>query len=599
MARGLELTIRGNNRSAIRALKEVADQSAKTGKQVQHDSKTASSGFDEMGRHAHLLRGAVSGLAGAVGFGGLAFGIADAVKGGLQLQASQAQLQAALKATGQTAKGTDGQLFDYAKKLSTSGGFATTQNLAALTAFVRETHNAARAQQGLALATNIARGRGMDLASAQMIVQRAYGGSIGRLQALLGPMVAAKDAQFGLTQAHAAQIVALENQAKAMGKGSVEWLRYQKLLDTITPKQRALAVLQDKQATAQQVIQAAQTVFGGATGAYSRTTQGKITDLQDSMKNLTEELGLKLLPIVNQLVKGATAVVGWFGKLPDPVKLAVAGFTLLVPLLAFARTGFGLLGGIVRGMGSLITNPFGTFRTALLGAAGTQEKAAAGPVGPLNMLADAAERAAIALGGVAGEGGAGAAAAAGGAASGAEGAAAAKADSLGSKLGRFARGASRLILPAYLGYQAYKLLAPGDKFSLPVHETLPTANMGAGALRRAGGAYSLHRAMGGPIGTDTVPLWATPGEGVVSPQGMARIGGEQGLAAINTGAGYGGQQPLVIHSPVYLDGRKITDAVTRVVLNRAARGPTSLVGGSLVSGSSGLPVSSNVGGGVF
>lgn len=39
-----------------------------------------------------------------------------------------------------------------------------------------------------------------------------------------------------------------------------------------------------------------------------------------------------------------------------------------------------------------------------------------------------------------------------------------------------------------------------------------------------------------------------------------------------------------------VDGREITNAVTRYTLNRAARGPSSFVGGSLVTAAPGLPV---------
>jgi hypothetical protein len=40
---------------------------------------------------------------------------------------------------------------------------------------------------------------------------------------------------------------------------------------------------------------------------------------------------------------------------------------------------------------------------------------------------------------------------------------------------------------------------------------------------------------GGPRGTDTVPAWLTPGEGVINTAGMRRLG-TGGLAAINRGA---------------------------------------------------------------
>jgi len=43
-------------------------------------------------------------------------------------------------------------------------------------------------------------------------------------------------------------------------------------------------------------------------------------------------------------------------------------------------------------------------------------------------------------------------------------------------------------------------------------------------------------------------------------------------------------QPVVIHPTFTLDGRVLAESVARYSLSRAARGPSSLVGGSLVTG---------------
>lgn len=92
---------------------------------------------------------------------------------------------------------------------------------------------------------------------------------------------------------------------------------------------------------------------------------------------------------------------------------------------------------------------------------------------------------------------------------------------------------------------------------------------------------------GGPIGTDTVPAWLTPGEGILSRQAMNVIG-ERGLSQLNSGMlPGGGSQNIEIHpSPAYfqIDGKTIAQAVVKYTLTKAARGTSNLTGGSLLTG---------------
>jgi hypothetical protein len=97
----------------------------------------------------------------------------------------------------------------------------------------------------------------------------------------------------------------------------------------------------------------------------------------------------------------------------------------------------------------------------------------------------------------------------------------------------------------------------------------------------------------GPVGTDTEETWLSPGEGVLNRAAMQRIG-EQGLYQLNTGtAGFGGAQNITITPGavyVQLDGRTIARAVVQYTLQKAARGPSGLVGGSLLTGVRGSSV---------
>jgi hypothetical protein len=98
-----------------------------------------------------------------------------------------------------------------------------------------------------------------------------------------------------------------------------------------------------------------------------------------------------------------------------------------------------------------------------------------------------------------------------------------------------------------------------------------------------------HMGMGGPIGSDNVPAWLSAGEGVLNRTAMAGLGAG-GLAALNNGGlgGFGDGQPIVIYVNSILDGRLIARSVIQQTLRKAARGPSSLVGGQLVTGAASL-----------
>lgn len=110
----------------------------------------------------------------------------------------------------------------------------------------------------------------------------------------------------------------------------------------------------------------------------------------------------------------------------------------------------------------------------------------------------------------------------------------------------------------------------------------------------SGGAVPKHLASGGPSGTDTVPAFLSPGEGVVSTAGMDRIGGVQGLNAINMGFGGAGAlggvtiRPNATVGNVRIDGRTLLQLVVKYTLLDAARGPSNMVGGSIVTGARGM-----------
>ncbi len=109
---------------------------------------------------------------------------------------------------------------------------------------------------------------------------------------------------------------------------------------------------------------------------------------------------------------------------------------------------------------------------------------------------------------------------------------------------------------------------------------LPTAGAHGGLVTASGIQRFQY---GGAVGTDNIPAWLSAGEGVLSRVGLSGIGGPQGLAALNAGKGSGNFTIEQAPVNIYLDGRLVAKSVLRATLNKAARGPSSLSGGSLVA----------------
>jgi hypothetical protein len=176
-------------------------------------------------------------------------------------------------------------------------------------------------------------------------------------------MVKAREATVGLTVAHQQQIATLQNQAMMMGKMGSVWLRQQEINLHITAQQQALAQMTDKHATAQQVLADATKYFAGATSAYSKTTAGQASNLSNSFHNLTEQLGSALLPAMDWLIARASTVAEWMARNKGVVMALVGAIGALGAAMG-VRALVQSVHGLYTDLGKLIA------RFPLVGAAG-------------------------------------------------------------------------------------------------------------------------------------------------------------------------------------------------------------------------------------
>jgi hypothetical protein len=612
---GLQVVMTGDNRSVMRAMKELSVQSERTGRQVSRDSGTASTSFRKVGDAAEASRKRISGMAGMIGLGGLAFGLKDVVQAGIKWQTQQGQLQVALKNTGNNAALASRKITDAAEKLSTHGGFGAAQTLQGMTQFVRVSGSATDAIKKTTLATNIARGTGRDFTQilrALMMAEQGRTTGLARLGVAIPKVTTAEDA---LKQARYNSKISLEQLTAAGYKfTSAQKAQYQ-LHQQITPAMLAQAKAQDLLASKNQVFQVLQQRYGGSTTSYSNKTAGQISNAQNALDIAFKTMSKNLLPVIAKIATSGAAVVMYLishKSILITLGIAIGSVTAILTankivmevmraktiavsfaqgLLAIttrgAATGTAELGASATAAGGQLTlfetetaaagGKMGLLKTGLTGFGGK----ISGLLGPLSKLAMAAGVAALIFEGLK------------------------SGSKLNDALTRHQHGRS-IVQGALQGAGAGALA--GGTFGLLGGPFSPVtvaagaalggvaggiAGAGSGLItsflaprHHSGGVVQKPRyfAGGGPVGGDTVPGWLTPGEGIVTTQGMNMIG-PGGLSMLNGGGGMGGPMRITPGTTIVkLDARIIARAVTEYMLQKGARGPSSLVGGSLSTG---------------
>lgn len=315
------LDLKANGDSAVRAVRQVATESQKSGDKVVESNQKQEHSFDEVGKSAHRFRDSISSLAGTIGLAGLGFGIADVIKAGQDWQLQQSRLQQALRTTGQMSKATMDQLNRSAESTAVHGGFAAPEQIGALAQFVRLTGSATRAIQVNKAAMQLARGTGLDYSRTQTMLGQALTGNVGRLQKYLGIIQPVKTAEFQLSQAHQTNIFQLEMESKALGKLGPLWLKQQEIAHNLTPTMLQHAQLLDRQATAMKVVQIIQDKYNGSMQSFSHTTAGAISNAKNAIDLAIEKLGSAALPIVAKI---ATAIAGFVTYLSEHKSVLIA-----------------------------------------------------------------------------------------------------------------------------------------------------------------------------------------------------------------------------------------------------------------------------------
>ena len=259
----------------LRAVRRELERT--TGKTKEHASATAAS----VGVHerSHKVLGGIGNAlrygGGLLGIGAAAYGLKDLTEGGIKAQEQQLLLQQALRQTGQTGSGHLDELKTAIDKTTGAGGFAALEETEGLTNFVRLTKSSSQAVKLNREAIILARGAHESYGTAVMQVSRIQTGQVGRLQRYLGIIQPVKYYEQQLS--------------------SEQKKRF--------PEKVKEAQLLDKEATAREANRRVLERYGGAVSTYNKSTAGSISNANNAFKNLTEQIGEKLLPAETEAAK--------------------------------------------------------------------------------------------------------------------------------------------------------------------------------------------------------------------------------------------------------------------------------------------------------
>lgn len=319
---------------------------------ITGDAKQLGIATDKAGKHMADVesRGVKMGKALAGGFaaagaaaaGALVVGLKKSVDAAIDAEASMAKVKKIVDNAGISFDRHAKEIDKVIQAHSRLTGFDDEDLAESFANMVRTTGSLNEAFKLNALAADIARSKGMELAGAQSLLARVYNGSftgVKRLGIAIEPVTKAQDALKESTK-HA----------------TVEQERAAKAADKTATRQAALAALQKS--------------FGGQAEAYGKTAAGAQARFRVAVENLQERIGAGLLPVITRVtnavskfvtqmdtgtgaggrfarnmeevadsirpvVKGIGSVVSWFGRHKTATDASVAA---MVPFISSART---------------------------------------------------------------------------------------------------------------------------------------------------------------------------------------------------------------------------------------------------------------------
>lgn len=209
LATGFGTELEKETAPALRKFERQVGQSGNQVRKFGRDSRDAEREISRFGRGALVGTGALGGLGRAAAFAstsfiggaGIVFALKSTISAAMESQAVLAQTEQAVKRSGESWDEYGQKIQDAALQQSSLSGFDDERLLRTFSLLVRRTGDVTKAIQLNALATDVARGRNIELEAAANLVLKATLGQAGALRRL------GIDAKVGATQLELVQLL--------------------------------------------------------------------------------------------------------------------------------------------------------------------------------------------------------------------------------------------------------------------------------------------------------------------------------------------------------------------------------------------------------
>ena len=287
---------------------------------------------------------------------------------------------------------------DATGKSAQKYGFTQAQVDAALALGVIATGSYTKAHQGLSVAIEIAAAKHVDLNTAMQAVDKTYAGST-RLLTQLGINLDAGSGKLASIQ------TATENVTKA--QQNLQTIQAEVSSGQLTGAEAAGALqsahtnldnaeqkLHQDQSAVNDILTTVSQRMAGQAAAAANTFSGRLDAARATGENLAAQLGLKLIPMLEDLVTDVENVVTWFGKHKAAAEaLGIAIGTLVSGAIAvyIVNVGMNMVQATQRALTSLglldgEMAASGTAAEGMAGGLGAAEGASTGLMGVLGPM---------------------------------------------------------------------------------------------------------------------------------------------------------------------------------------------------------------------
>ena len=293
------------------------------------------SSFDKL---AGFGKAALFGLgAAAVGVGVMGVEMAD------KFEASHAKLETALKNAGASFEQFK-EPIDKAQKAMEGYGYTNAQTQEALGNLTTALKDPNKALADLSLAADLAKYKHIDLADAATAVARAQEGNLRALKQLgidlpitatsASKLAAAHDALSKATDAASSYLKAHSDATDASSKSHAA---YETLLGKVEAAQQKV---NDQSSAGKDIMKGLADAIGGQAAAQAETFSGKMQALKASSEDVVKNIGMALIPILENLMLAIKGVIDFFKehKLIAEAVAIVLGTVLTAAITAYLVT---------------------------------------------------------------------------------------------------------------------------------------------------------------------------------------------------------------------------------------------------------------------